>query len=124
MDSVFLMLKVRRELARHSVFSFAECRADSRHSVFSFAVHRVDSRRPVSSFVVHRADSRRPVSSFAVHRADSRRPAKSKFHSIHQFQLLTILTIKTSIIWQLNDTWETQYIKNFRVYKCRRYTNT
>lgn len=82
MDSVFLMLKVRRELARHSVFSFA------------------------------------------VHRADSRRPAKSKFHSILQFQLLSILTIKTSIIWQLNDTWETQYIKNFRVYKCRGYTNT
>ena len=84
MDSVFLMLKERSELARRPVFSFAECRADSRRSVFSFAVHR--------------ADSRRPVFSFAVRRADSRRPAKSKFHSIHQFQLLTILTIKTSII--------------------------
>ena len=56
------------------------------------------ARRPVFSFADRRADSRHSVSSFAVHRADSRRPAKSKFHSILQFQLLTILTTKTSII--------------------------
>lgn len=63
-----------------------------------FAGRRELARRYAFSFAVHRADSRHPVSSFAVHRADSRRPAKSEFHSIHQFQLLTILPMKTSII--------------------------